>query len=108
MDLTRELPEDRLLTKRFERILLVVYLLTIPLANPWVRGDGVGYYAYARAPLIEHSFDFTHDYQFANDVRCPCRRGRVFRALSVRYGVCYDHLRFSRAVALVSSSSTIR
>jgi hypothetical protein len=35
--------------------------------NPWVRGDGVGYYAYARAPLIEHSLDFTHDYQFAND-----------------------------------------
>jgi hypothetical protein len=67
MDLTRESSEDRLLTKRFERILLVVYLLTIPLANPWVRGDGVGYYAYARAPLIEHSLDFTHDYQFAND-----------------------------------------
>jgi hypothetical protein len=74
MDLTRESPEDRILTKRFERILLVVYLLTIPLANPWVRGDGVGYYAYARAPLIEHNLDFTHDYQFANqsfrDARC--------------------------------------
>lgn len=42
--------------------------------NPWVRGDGVGYYAYARAPLIEHSLDFTHDYQSANesfrDSRC--------------------------------------
>jgi hypothetical protein len=31
-----------------------------------VRGDGVGYYAYARAPLIEHNLDFTHDYQQAN------------------------------------------
>jgi len=29
--------------------------------------DGVGYYAYARAPLIEHSLDFTHDYQGANE-----------------------------------------
>lgn len=52
---------------RFERILAVVFVLTLPLANPWVRGDGVGYYAYARAPLIEHSLDFTHDYQHAND-----------------------------------------
>ncbi|HEY6946518.1 MAG TPA: glycosyltransferase family 39 protein [Candidatus Acidoferrum sp.] len=31
-----------------------------------MRGDGVGYYALARAPLIERSFDFTHDYQNAN------------------------------------------
>jgi hypothetical protein len=37
------------------------------MLNPWVRGDGVGYYAYARAPLIEHNLDFTHDYQFANE-----------------------------------------
>src|SRR5208337_1283673 len=44
-----------------------LFVLTLPLLNPWVRGDGVGYYAYARAPLIEHSFDFTHDYQFANE-----------------------------------------
>src|SRR5271165_4671849 len=51
----------------FERILLVIFLLTLPLLNPWVRGDGVGYYAYARAPLVEHSLDFTHDYQSAND-----------------------------------------
>ncbi len=52
---------------RFEWILLILFLLTLPLLNPWVRGDGVGYYAYARAPLIEHSFDFTHDYQSANE-----------------------------------------
>jgi hypothetical protein len=53
--------------RRLERILLVIFVLTIPLVNPWVRGDGVGYYAYARAPLIEHNLDFTHDYQFANE-----------------------------------------
>jgi hypothetical protein len=53
--------------RRFDRILLVLFILTLPLSNPWVRGDGVGYYAYARAPLIEHSLDFTHDYQSAND-----------------------------------------
>jgi hypothetical protein len=36
------------------------------MLNPWVRGDGVGYYAYARAPLIQHNLDFTRDYQEAN------------------------------------------
>src|SRR5262245_9968015 len=34
--------------------------------NPWVRGDGVGYYAFARALLIQHNFDFAPDYQHAN------------------------------------------
>jgi hypothetical protein len=52
---------------RLEISLLVIFVLTLPLLNPWVRGDGVGYYAYARAPLIEHNLDFTHDYQFANE-----------------------------------------
>lgn len=52
--------------RRFERFLLFAFILTLPLLNPWVRGDGVGYYAYARAPLIEHSLDFTRDYEFAN------------------------------------------
>jgi hypothetical protein len=53
--------------RRLEIGLLVIFVLTLPLLNPWVRGDGVGYYAYARAPLIEHNLDFTHDYQFANE-----------------------------------------
>jgi hypothetical protein len=40
----------------------------------------VGYYAYARAPLIEHSLDFTHDYQLANG---------SFREACFRIGDCY-------------------
>lgn len=54
-------------SRKPERLLLLLFLLSLPLLNPWVRGDGVGYYALARAPLIEHNFDFTHDYQHAND-----------------------------------------
>ena len=34
--------------------------------NPWVRGDGIGYYALARAPLIEHSLNFERDYRSGN------------------------------------------
>ena len=60
--------------RRFERVLLLLFILTLPFLNPWVRGDGVGYYAYARAPLIEHSLDFTHDYQSANE---SFREGRL-------------------------------
>ena len=50
-----------------ERLLLILFLFSLPFLNPWVRGDGVGYYAFARAPLIEHSLDFTRDYQLANE-----------------------------------------
>ncbi len=49
-----------------ERWLLFLFLLSLALLNPWVRGDGVGYYAFARAPLIEHNFNFEHDYISAN------------------------------------------
>jgi len=51
---------------RYEKILAVVFVLTLPLVNPWVRGDGVGYYAFGRALLIEHDLDFEKDWQMAN------------------------------------------
>src|SRR6266436_6761013 len=54
-------------SRKAERLLVVLFLLSLPFLNPWVRGDGVGYYAFARAPLIEHSLDFTKDYQHANE-----------------------------------------
>src|SRR5215472_13822660 len=57
-------PVDR--SRRHTRILVILFLCTLPLANPIVHGDGVGYYAYFRAPLIEHNFDFPQDYQHAN------------------------------------------
>ncbi len=54
-------------SRNSERLLLLLFLCSLPLLNPWVRGDGVGYYAFARAPLIEHKLDFTRDYQHANE-----------------------------------------
>ena len=54
-------------SRNSERLLLLFFLFSLPFLNPWVRGDGVGYYAFARAPLIEHSLDFTKDYQHANE-----------------------------------------
>ncbi len=49
------------------KVLLVLFLITLPLVNPWVRGDGVGYYAYVRAMLIEGRLDFEKDWQHANE-----------------------------------------
>jgi hypothetical protein len=52
---------------RFHLIILtVVFILTLPLVNPLVHGDGVGYYAYLRAPLIQHNFQFEADWRHGN------------------------------------------
>jgi hypothetical protein len=59
---------------KYERILALIFVCTLPLVNPWVRGDGVGYYAYARALLIEHQLDFRQDWLHANS---SFRMGRV-------------------------------
>jgi hypothetical protein len=58
----------------YEKILFLIFVFTLPLVNPWVRGDGVGYYAYGRALLVEHSFDFRNDWLHANT---SFRAGRV-------------------------------
>ena len=47
-------------------ILLLLFIVTLPLVNPWVRGDGVGYYAYVRSLLVEHKLDFENDWRAAN------------------------------------------
>jgi hypothetical protein len=79
---------------RFEWALLIIFLGTLPLLNPWVRGDGVGYYAYARAPLIQHDLDFTHDYQMANDsfreARCD-ENGQPKKGFRTRTGHLDNH-----------------
>jgi hypothetical protein len=49
-----------------EKLMCLLFLLTLPFVNPWVRGDGVGYYAYARAILIQHNLDFRSDWEHAN------------------------------------------
>jgi len=53
-------------TRSYRKILLFFFLLSLPIANPIVHGDGVGYYAYARAPLIQHDLHFEEDWRRAN------------------------------------------
>jgi len=53
-------------SRKAERLLILLFLLSLPFLNPWIRGDGVGYYAFARAILFQHNLDFAKDYQSAN------------------------------------------
>ena len=66
---------------------MVLFLLSLPLCNPWVRGDGVGYYAFARSLLIEHRLDFTKDWQRANTSFRMGRLGADGRPLPTEYTV---------------------
>lgn len=50
----------------YPRILLLLFVVTLPLVNPIVHGDGVGYYAYARAMLIQHNLQFEEDWRHGN------------------------------------------
>jgi hypothetical protein len=47
-------------------LLTILFLVTVPVVNPLVHGDGVGYYAYLRAPLIQHNLHFEEDWRHAN------------------------------------------
>jgi len=86
-----KLPTQR---RKTERRLLLFFLLSLVLLNPWVRGDGVGYYAFARAPLIEHSLDFEHDYIAANTSFREARldqHGRPKQMFRTRTGHLENH-----------------
>jgi len=51
---------------RARRILTVLFLLSLAFVNPWVRGDGVGYYAYVRSLLIDGDLHFENEYLAGN------------------------------------------
>jgi hypothetical protein len=79
---TRPAPVDR--SRRYTRILLILFLCTLPLVNPIVHGDGVGYYAYVRAPL---RLNFTQD--FPQAVRLSIK-------LTIRYWIQSGNLESAR------------
>ncbi len=60
------LPTQRVKLNGYDKILILIFVLTLPLVNPWVRGDGVGYYAYARAIVVNHNLQFESDWLHAN------------------------------------------
>jgi hypothetical protein len=71
---------------RSERILLAVFVASLPLVNPYVRGDGNGYYAYVRSAVIDHDLQFENEYRRGD----PDFLGVVFRYSD---GHLRDHMR---------------
>ena len=57
-------------------------MLTLPFVNPYIRGDGNGYYAYVRSVVIDGDLRFENEYRrgdpaFVASVACtrpPVRR----------------------------------
>src|SRR5438309_1086639 len=49
-----------------EKFLVLFFLLMLPLVNPCVHGDGVGYYAYVRSLLIHHNLRFEQEWLAGN------------------------------------------
>ncbi len=78
-------------------ILLGLFILSLPLVNPYLRGDGNGYYAYLRSAVIDRDFDFENEFRRGDplfqtlyfdergDVRPPMRAatGRVINQWAV-------------------------
>jgi hypothetical protein len=81
-------------TREAHRRLLLLFILSLAFVNPWVRGDGVGYYAFARAPLIDHNLNFEPDYIAANtsfrDARLD-EHGRPKQIFRTRTGHLDNH-----------------
>jgi len=51
------------LRSNYEKALFFVFLLSLPFLHAIVNGDGVGYYAYIRSPLVDHNFNFASDFR---------------------------------------------
>src|ERR1700688_3334580 len=84
-----------------ETLLFFLFLLTLPLANPWVRGDGVGYYAYLRSALIDHDLRFENDYLAANQSFVISRvdaQGRLLPGLYTKTGYVENHFTVGAAI----------
>jgi len=47
---------------KYQKMLAVFFLLTVPGVRPWIHADGRFYYAFARTILFQHNFDFALDW----------------------------------------------
>ena len=64
---------------KYEKILAVLFLLTVPFVRPWIHGDGRGYYAFARTLLFQHNLDFEPDWYHGYEAN-PRVNDPAFRA----------------------------
>ncbi|HET6145799.1 MAG TPA: glycosyltransferase family 39 protein [Candidatus Acidoferrales bacterium] len=83
------------------KIFFILFLCSLPLINPWVRGDGVGYYAYLRSALIDHDLCFERDYLVANTsfvVATTDGRGHLLPSMYTKTGYVDNHFAVGPAI----------
>ena len=83
------------------KLLFLTFFLSLPLANPWVRGDGVGYYAYVRSALIDHDLRFENDYLAGNQSFVLARvdaQGHLLPSLYTKTGYVENHFSVGPAI----------
>lgn len=73
----------------YTKALFVLFIITLPIVNPWVHGDGVGYYAYAHALLIHHNLQFETEWKAANTSFTQGRVGPDGEILTSQYTVTH-------------------
>jgi hypothetical protein len=73
----------------YTKALLVLFIITLPIVNPWVHGDGVGYYAYAHSLLIDHDLQFENEWRAANPSFTIGRIGPDGEILADQYTVTH-------------------
>jgi hypothetical protein len=86
---------------KFQTTLLLLFLLTLPLVNPWVRGDGVGYYAYIRSLLIDGDLHFENEFLAGNSTFVLPKldeQGRLRGDLFTRTGYVDNHFTVGPAI----------
>ena len=69
----------------YTKALFVLLIITLPIVNPWVHGDGVGYYAYAHSLLIDHDLQFENEWRAANSSFTIGRIGTDGEILASQY-----------------------
>ena len=73
----------RLLSPR--HVLIFLLIVSVPLVNPWIHGDGVGYYAYLHSLLIEHNLKFESEWREANSTFAALREDASGQLLASQY-----------------------
>jgi hypothetical protein len=84
-----------------EKLFFFLFLLSLPLANPWVRGDGVGYYAYLRSAMIDHDLRFENDYLAGNQsfvISLVDAQGHLLPHLYTKTGYVENHFSVGPAI----------
>jgi hypothetical protein len=73
----------------YTKALFILLLITLPVVNPWVHGDGVGYYAYVHSLLIDHNLQFENEWRAANSSFTLGRIGPSGEILESQYTVTH-------------------